>query len=228
MIISCRHNFISIKSGKTASSSVERALAALCGPEDVVALSQQDPSSNRNTGLSLMASFVLWAPIPPRIDANKHKKWRRSFYDHMPAFRLRRVLGKRRWQQFRRMTVVRNPYERALSNFFWNTRHREPADDLQADINRYVMLMPPWMLTNWQMYALGEEVLLDTFLRYETIESDFQAFASSLGMTPPPLPQDKSGHRPKSVHYRDALDAASRRRIEAHAGKELAYFGYAW
>jgi hypothetical protein len=146
----------------------------------------------------------------------------------MPAFRLRRVLGQKRWERFGRLTVVRNPFERALSNFFWNTRNRPDPEDLQAEVNRYVALMPGWMLTNWQMYALGEEVLVDTFLRYETLEADFRKFVLSLGEEPPALPQEKTGHRPKAIHYRDILDPASRRHIEKWAGQELTLFSYEW
>ena len=36
MIISHRHRFIFVRTEKTAGSSVEQALAELCGPEDVI------------------------------------------------------------------------------------------------------------------------------------------------------------------------------------------------
>ena len=36
MIISHRHRFIFVRTEKTAGSSVEQALAEVCGPEDVI------------------------------------------------------------------------------------------------------------------------------------------------------------------------------------------------
>jgi hypothetical protein len=36
MIVSHRHRFIFIKTHKTAGSSMEMALAPLCGPDDIV------------------------------------------------------------------------------------------------------------------------------------------------------------------------------------------------
>jgi hypothetical protein len=224
MIISHRHRLISIKSGKTASSSVEKALAAVCGPGDVVALSEANKHEYRNAALSLWQSVRLW--LPPRIPVRKHQRWRRSLYDHIPACRLRRVISPDVWSTYIKVTVVRNPFDRAVSNYFWNTR--TPAADLPNDIDRYVLSMPSHMISNWHMFADGNHLLLDTVLRYENLDSDYRALGDRLGIALPPLGREKGGMRPPGTHYREILSGDARRRIETFAGRELDQFSYSW
>lgn len=229
MIISHEHRFISIKSGKTASTSVEKALAQICGPQDVLAISENSQVDNRNVELSITQAFKLWLPVPPRIKKTKHRRWRRNFYDHIPAYRLRRIVDRSVWDGYTKMTVVRNPFDRALSNYFWNNRNNPPADDLEADINRYVLSMSHYNFSLWEMFALRDRMLLDVYMRYERLDEDFRRFVGGLGIDPvPALSHEKSGFRPKRLHYRDVLSPESRRLIETHARREFECFGYEW
>ena len=49
VIISHRHRFIFIKTGKTAGTSVEIALSKFCGPEDVITPISPEDEATRKT-----------------------------------------------------------------------------------------------------------------------------------------------------------------------------------
>jgi hypothetical protein len=238
MIVSHARRFIFIKTSKTAGTSVEMQLSKFCGPDDIVTpgMESKDPKyaqyadsrRPRNLAMPLHRAAYVSLPIPPLIFAKKHIRPRRTFYDHMPAFRIRRALPGFIWKSYFKFTVVRNPYDRAVSQYFWNNRNDvAPTKDA---INDYILTeIKPHLLTNWYMYALGDKVLVDDFVRYEDLEAGLRAAMDRLNIREPlTLPHAKGGHRPGGYHYREVVSPAARAYIEKQARRELDYFGYQW
>jgi len=237
MIVSHDRRFIFVKTSKTAGTSVEMQLSVFCGPDDIVTPGMENtrtfgqyPECRRPRNLALPLHRVAYVslPLPPLIPAAKHLRPRMNFYDHMPAFRIRRALPKYIWDSYFKFTVVRNPYDRAISQYFWN--NRKAAEHTKDAINEYILeKIQPHLLTNWHMYALGDRVLLDHFIRYEELESGLRATLARLGIQEPlALPNAKSRHRPHGFHYRDVISPAARAHIENIARTELEHFGYEW
>ena len=236
MIVSHAHRFIFVKTSKTAGSSIELLLSKFCGPDDIVTpgLEAKDKQfaeyaeSRRPRNLNIPWYRAALLSLPPFILAKKHLRPRTTFYDHMPAFRIRRALPASIWKPYYKFTVVRNPYDRAVSQFFWINRGSKGYS--KRAINDYLLEKAhPHVFTNWYMYALNGRVLLDYFIRYEDLEHDLGIALASIGLkNAGALPRAKAEHRLQGVHYRDVVGPAARNRIEKIARLELDHFSYEW
>lgn len=236
MIVSHAHRFIFVKTSKTAGSSIELLLSKFCGPDDIVTpgLEAKDKKfaeyseSRRPRNLDIPLHRAALLSLPPLVLAKKHLRLRRTFYDHMPAFQIRRALPGSVWKTYYKFTVVRNPYDRAVSQFFWVNRGSK--EFTKRAINDYILEKAhPHMFTNWYMYALNGRVLLDYFIRYENLDHDLGIALARIGLNDAgALPRAKAEHRPQGIHYWDVVGPAARRRIEKIARLELDHFCYEW
>ncbi|SFV38806.1 sulfotransferase family 2 domain-containing protein [Hyphomicrobium facile] len=234
MIVSHARRFIFVKTSKTAGTSIEISLSELCGADDIIAPARESKERKypayraRNLAIPLYRAAYVSLPIPPLSPVSKHFRFRKAFYEHMPAVRVRRALPKSVWDSYFKFTIVRNPYDRALSQYFWN--NRKTSTHTKETINKYLLeKSTPSLLTNWFMYTSGGDVLVDHFIRYEELESGFQSTLSRLGIDQPlTLPNAKGGVRPNEIHYRDVITPAARQHIERFARPELDLFDYAW
>jgi hypothetical protein len=124
-------------------------------------------------------------------------------------------------------TVVRNPWERAISSFFmplrWISTGRQPrwsADEFRSNLE-HMRSMAPMLKVN------GVPGRLDMVLRFETLEADFAALTAKLGIeTGATLPHRNKGYRSENWrHYYsicpDLVDLVAKRFAE-----DIQMFGY--
>lgn len=188
MIISHEHRFVFVKTRKTAGTSVEIALSTRCGDEDVVtAITPEDEVLRRRCGGRGRQNTLVPEGAGASQDGDRH------FYNHMPAADIRAVVGPECWSAYRTFTVERNPWEKAVSLYFWRTKdlpQRPPFSVFLRSEDR-------GLLSNWRLYADGDEVLVDRILRHERLDADLAEEWSALGLAgKPTLPRAKAGHRP--------------------------------
>lgn len=241
MIISHRHKFIFIKTRKTAGTSVEMALATICGPDDVLTPDYIDES----TGDVLLATARNyrgpWLPVgelalaahDPMHWARVARDWltRPKFYNHMAGSSVRSRIDRRVWDTYFKFAFDRNPWDKMVSYFFWS--HRDTAEDQLPAFREHVlarrMLADRQFPSDWKRYAIGGRVALDFIGRHDRLASDFAEALRRVGIDEPPeLPRLKSEVRKVTRHYSTMYDDQTRARIALAFRREIEHFGFAF
>ncbi|MGA1769909.1 MAG: hypothetical protein ACO4CP_08905 [Steroidobacteraceae bacterium] len=139
MIISHRHRFIFIKTEKTAGTSIELALAKLCGPDDVITavVHPADRELRRSLGPGVRGQqndiiplrFLTSLDIARGIKVGRRPR----FTNHMSAAEIRRFVPREVWNGYYKFCVERNPWDKAISVYAWwreleSQFRRDPAE----------------------------------------------------------------------------------------------------
>jgi hypothetical protein len=225
MIVSHRHRFIFLKTRKTAGSSVELALSALCGPEDIITR-----VAKREEPLRLgrpPQNFVVRVPSRWWHRLSRYGGEPRYFvyYDHVPAGLIKKHITTELWRRYTKVTIVRNPWDREISRYFYAAARQ----DRYADFAEFVRRRTRWHpMKNYRIHSINGRNIADVVLRYEHLDADFESFVRSLGVDElPELPRANSESRPHDARdYRMMYGDLTRRIVERVYAREIQEFGY--
>jgi Sulfotransferase family len=232
VIVSHRHRFVFLKTRKTAGTSIELALAEICGPDDIVtplaadddALRAQHealrgPSARRPQHYLRDSELPLRAArpdglVPPRRDVD--------YYEHIRAPRARRYLGKALWQSYFKFTFERNPWDRLVSHYaFLRSRGTEGSfeDVVRTQLGRRAQ--------NHLVYMKQGELLVDYVGRYETLEHSLAEALTRAGVSERvSLPRANSQTRGDRQSYTTFYDASLRDYVAELCAPEIERMGY--
>jgi Sulfotransferase family len=243
MIISHSRKFIFVKTYKTAGSSLEIALSKYCAKGDVLTPLDGGPGGGeerQRRALSGLGAQNYGKPARRYTleDLARLVRTRRRaerFNEHSAAWQIRRIVGPAVWDGYFKFTIVRNPFDRCLSRFYYSKkvyedRGREKAWDLE-DLDQYMRYNPWFVNENWAMYTQADKVLVDFFVRYEHLEADLAEVSRRLGFGRNVYEDMKAiaakqGLRPKAAAPSVRLSPAGRRMVELLCAPEIALFGY--
>ena len=145
MIVSHRHRFIFVKTAKTAGSSVELYLRQFCGPDDIVPyLVPDDERLARSIGAGRPRNHGIRRLMPWEIcseilaDARRRRKWpkHRRYRNHQRANEIPGLIGDVVWREYRKITIVRDPWDTTVSRYYWPSKRR--AEDPVAALDEAV------------------------------------------------------------------------------------------
>ena len=227
MIVSHRHKFVFVKTHKTAGSSLEVALARECGDEDVVSHMEDNIASGvlRNYGPSSRLGGAY----------NRHKLLRKLvhrhspllgdyYYEHMPAWRIRELIGPERWESYFTFCFERNSWDKVVSYYLWKKhgqgRSMLPFPDyLQRKAHRLPVDSP--------LYCDDSGPIVDRIFEFRELPAALLELRERLGLElPEPLPREKTGVAVERRHYTEYYDDASRQRVAELFAREIALMGY--
>lgn len=214
MIVSHKYRFIFLRTEKTGSTSLTHALQSVLGDEDM-------RSDMRRPG---------WAKYSPIHHGALKRTLPRLFglHSHATASQVRAVLGSKVFDSYFKFAVERNPWDRQVSLY----THREwkngaPNPNFDRDMQSIVYRNTQYVrLKNWQIYAIGREVVADRVLRYERLDEDLsQLFADLKIDAPIDLPRLRSyvSDRP---HYSSYYSDRTRDMVANWYRNEIDAFGY--
>lgn len=156
------------------------------------------------------------------------------FVNHDTALERRRKLGPSVWNRRYKFSVVRHPYDRIVSLFFywWKLDHLDvdlinaelPAwlEETEARLARgkaHIHLQSQW----WWLTDEDGRFILDDLLRLESIAGDFERVNQHLGRNLV-LPHVKKNAF--KIDYRNLLDDATRERIRRIHHEDFEHLGY--
>lgn len=228
MILCHEHRFIFFKTNKTAGNSIEIALSKYCGPDDIITpFSPEAEEMRANRGYRGAQNYL--APLTdygPRdvVRLLRRGERKKRFFNHIRAREARPFIDADVWNDYYKFCVVRNPWERCISMYYWVHR-AEPRPTL----DEFLASEKAWALMGrgYQLYTIDGEVAMDRLCRYENLADELEAARLDIGL-PEPLDLGSANmkHRRDRRSYRDILTDAQRDRIAEMFREEIELLGY--
>ena len=150
-----------------------------------------------------------------------------------------KLVDRQIWDQYFKFSFVRNPYDRAHSDYLWMMKDR----GVSGTFEEYITASGPFerFLAHSQekttrnehltpqyefLYDENGALLVDKVYRFESLEADFKDICNRLGITYSSLPHVKKNTQ--KAHYRDFYDVNTKSLVEEKYGKDLELFNYSF
>jgi hypothetical protein len=181
MIVSHRHKLIFLKAKKVAGTSFEIALSRFLDETDIITPVSRDDEAIR-AGHGFIGARNFNFGFVRYLTDDIHKPYQAlgmtlppKFYNHIPAKAARSRLETRIWKEYQKISIVRNPWDRAVSIFFWRNSKRKNQPKLE-NFSSYFKDNPELLQTNYALYMINGANVIDTYFRYEHLEEDILDF----------------------------------------------------
>ncbi|MGB3613049.1 MAG: hypothetical protein WBA10_04585 [Elainellaceae cyanobacterium] len=229
MIISHKHQFIFVKTKKTAGTSLEVFLSQHCGESDIITPihPRVEPHVARNYQQrfnplpELAMRFRNGTPLNPTL---KDFQAGKAFYNHLPAFAIQSRVPRRIWNSYYKFCVERNPWDKTLS-YYHMRRH-----DSEQPLSFEAYLKQGDFCLNYPYYTdiSGDRVIVDRVLQYDDLSQGLSEVFQRLGI---PFDGDlsvraKADRRRDRRPYTEVYTPEQRQLIETVFAKEIDLYGY--
>ncbi|MEM1141221.1 MAG: sulfotransferase family 2 domain-containing protein [Pseudomonadota bacterium] len=227
MIVSHKHRFIFIKTHKTAGSSLEVALARECGPQDIVSHMEDNLASGlpRNYGpTSALGSLYNRHKLVRKL-IDRHSPMLGAFYyEHMPATRVRELVGDDVWRSYYKFCFERNPWDKVVSYYLWK---KEGQGKHQPEFERYVTTKSHRLPVDSRLYFDDDRMLVDQVFEFRELSTALAALRSKLGLAlPEPLPREKTGLATQREPYTSFYSEETKALVAQLFAREIKLMGY--
>lgn len=227
MIVSHEHRFIFLKTKKTAGTSLEIALAGLCGPADVITpIPERDEVERRRLGRRGPQNCAVRLGRYRSQDALRlalHRQ-RLAFRNHTPALEIRRLLPTEVWDGYYKFCFDRNPWDKTVSHYHW-----QGGDRRFGSVKEFLRSGRGQPYSNYKLYSIRGFVAVDHVYRYEDLEGALSDLTRRFGLEAPLRMPDfraKGVSRPDRRHYRDVLTDEEAELIAIACAREIRLLGY--
>lgn len=216
MLLSHSKKFIFQRTKKTAGTSIEVYFQPWC----------TTPEHNKAT------DKYNEAVTDQGIVGSRSRPYNK-FYDHMPVRELRSKLGEDIWQNYFKFCSIRNPWDKAVSRFYWETRRVKYEGMLFTEVQRlFNLFVRRHLKILWDdklMYIDDGQPCMNFYVRYEHLHKDLETVCNHLDIPwqPERLGQFKGGIRVHNNPYQDYYtDQFVIDTVVRHSKFEIDNFGY--
>ena len=237
MLISHRKAFIFTKTVKTAGTSVESYFEQYCMPEG-----EWKESHSREEYIS-EAGIIGF-----RGQSSDEKIW----YNHMSAKKIRDQIGQEIWDKYFKFTVVRNPYDKLISGFYFHRKYNKQKYSKTQRLIAYarsilnvggaidriqkkkeIELFRSWIINGGEIldknkYMIDGELCIDYFIRFENLHEDIKHVCDQLSIPfePSRIPEFKKGVRKHIIPIQDFYDSETKQIVLEKYAWEIDRFAY--
>lgn len=229
MLVSHYKKFIFLKTVKTASTSIEQSLQKYCSDKEYIFGSELGGFLHLNEDFSHKESSLGIVTVPLFFTDLEGNIIKSHFWDHMGAPELKSKLDPNIWENYFKFCVIRNPFEKIVSIFYFITRSNCVGENvpIQTLFEMYV----PWILqtplfNDNDVYSLNGNICVDDIIKYETLQEDYNRVCKKLGIDGEILPKINSQYRPKTVTCKEIYTNTTKKLVSEKYSFELDYFGY--
>jgi len=157
MILSYTHQFVFIKTRKTASTSMEIALSRHCKKPDIITPIIEEHLRN------------VYRTFP------KNEGW----YNHMPITSVRNKMKPKIFRQFFKFAIDRHPYDKAISQAYWRTNLTGPPDKNFIDT-----IIKKGEYKNIDLYTnTNGKLLVNKVFKYEDLPDCLTEIEQAIGIS---------------------------------------------
>lgn len=253
MIISHKYKFIFLHCRKTAGSSIVASLSRYLSPNDIQISAIQDALSNgvrppRRVvvkglicglgNLQLLRALAARRRFRSFLSRAVKKSYERQLGpkpDHAYALEVRNAFPDE-WRNYFKFCVVRNPFERVVSDYFWRIKSAPNAPSFSEFVmaiheGRTLSGTVPERPDNWPIYTINDEIVADAIIEYGELMPRLVRIMSDIGVPwDGNLPKSKSGwnrKRNREPHWYRSIYRPNDRELVGHVfRKEISQFEY--
>jgi hypothetical protein len=227
-LISHSHEFVFLKTKKTAGSSIEEYFEKLLIGEPAGGFSE-------NMAERITREAYVSTRGSGRVGAKDFLP------SHASSEQILRSLGDERFHSYTKVSCVRNPWDQVVSFFWWrlslNPFLHQMVRQLPMGLVRLVFTF--WFygsreriesLSFTKQLSLGGVLPEIEIIRYENMQEDLARLTRELGpsLQEFSIPKRKSTQKGRLEPYQEYFLRAVREAVTESRGDDLANFGYSW
>jgi len=159
-------------------------------------------------------------------------KYQTGGLQHLFARHIRKEIGSVIFNEYFKFSFVRNPWDKAVSQFHYMKMRKDLRDYIGMDKNdafkRYLGLIQNKVHVQWEeqhkfILDKDENILVDYIGQFESLQDDFNKICEKIG-----LPRQKIPHIQKTrhMHYTEYYDDETKAIVTEKFKKDIDYFGY--
>ena len=215
MLVSHRKKFIYTKTIKTAGTSVESYFEKYC-----MAVGDWEFAHQRD-------EYVSDAGIIGYRGADSRNS---TWYNHMSASEIREKIGIQIWDSYFKFCVIRNPFDKLVSQFFFRLDKGlivfEDVEDPILGFRQWISKGVP--VLDRTLYVMNNEICVDYLIRYEDIETGIKFVCDKLQIQfeAEKIPVLKSGIRDRSIPLSRFYTAKIAQSVAKAYAFEIRKFGF--
>lgn len=236
MVVLSDPKLIFIKPHKVGGTSFEIALSKYAKKDSIITpIGKTDEAVRKALGYRGPQNYKYPIHELMTLPAKRIAKnllsgfWPEKYISHLTAREIYNLLPRSTWEDHLKISIVRNPFDIAVSAYFW--LNQDPKD--RPDFGSWCLEHVEQLLVNRKSYYIDKKEVVDFYLVYHRLEEDLLELESKM----PTLAElwnafcsisTKGGTRPAhaSIEYMFANAQKARTLIVSLFDEEIERFGF--